>query len=74
MQVSYPLGVFFKFSSSDTDENYTKYQEKVFGNKRVDNGRNSNIKYKHLLNSFGSLKCKDSAYDFIRVGIILYGA
>jgi len=31
------------------------------------------VKYRHLLNSFGSLKYHDSEYDFVRMGIILYG-
>ena len=31
------------------------------------------IKYRHLHNSFGTLKFQDSIEDFVRVGIILYG-
>ena len=31
------------------------------------------VKYRHILNSFGSLKNYNSEYDFIRIGIILYG-
>jgi alanine racemase len=33
----------------------------------------SSIKYRHLHNSFGTLKFQDSIEDFVRVGIILYG-
>lgn len=68
------LGVFSHLSSSDTDDEYTNFQEENFERlsqkiiKEI-----PTIKYRHLLNSFGSLKFHNSLYDFIRVGIILYG-
>lgn len=68
------IGVFSHFSSSDSDEEYTKYQEENFKNisEKLEKEIKT-IKYKHLLNSFGSLKYHNSLYDFIRVGIIIYG-
>ena len=67
-------GVFSHFSSSDSDEDYTKLQEKRF--KEISENimkEIKSVKYRHILNSFGSLKYHDSEYDFVRTGIILYG-
>ncbi len=69
-----PIGIFSHFSSSDTDEKYTKFQEDNF--KEICDKITSKIpavKYKHLLNSFGTIKLKNDGYDFVRVGIIAYG-
>ena len=67
-------GIFSHLSSSDSDEEYTRLQEEKF--KEI-SGRIlteiPSIKYRHLLNSFGSLKFQESIYDFIRIGIIAYG-
>lgn len=68
------VGVFSHLSSSESNEEYTNYQERNF--KEISDKivkEISTIKYKHLLNSFGSLKYHNSLYDFIRVGIIAYG-
>ncbi len=69
-----PVGIFSHFSSSDTDAKYTEFQENNFQeiSKKIISKLPS-IKYKHLLNSFGSLKLKNDKYDFVRVGIIIYG-
>lgn len=69
-----PTGIFSHLSSSDSNEEYTHKQEERFS-LMCDKLMNEipSIKYKHLLNSFGSLKYKASLYDFIRVGIIVYG-
>ena len=67
-------GVFSHFSSSDSDEDYTKLQEKRF--KEISENimkEIKSVKYRHILNSFGSLKNHNSEYDFVRIGIILYG-
>ena len=68
------LGIFSHLSSSDTNEEFTKLQETRFL-EMCDKITNKipSIKYKHLLNSFGSLKYYKNLYDFIRVGIIIYG-
>lgn len=68
------IGVFSHFSSSDSDEEYTKYQEEKFRQafSRLKNEIRT-IECRHLLNSFGSLMYQDSLYDFMRVGIIIYG-
>lgn len=68
------IGVFSHFSSSDSDEEYTRSQEKKF--KMISEKMKKElptVRYRHLLNSFGSLRCPQSKYDFIRVGIIVYG-
>ena len=68
------VGVFSHFSSSDSDEEYTKLQEKRFKEMSENIMKEvHSVKYRHLLNSFGSLKYHDSEYDFVRMGIILYG-
>ena len=69
-----PIGVFSHFSSSDSDEDYTNLQIEKF--EKITEKLVKvlpSVKYRHLLNSFGSLKFQKSKYDFIRVGIILYG-
>ena len=67
-------GVFSHFSSSDSDEDYTKLQEKRFKETSENIMKEiKSVKYRHILNSFGSLKYHDSEYDFVRTGIILYG-
>ena len=68
------VGVFSHFSSSDSNEDYTKLQEKRF-RKISENIMKEikTVKYRHILNSFGSLKNHNSEYDFVRIGIILYG-
>ncbi len=63
-------GIFSHLSSSESDEKYTIEQITKFRN-TVKNYEE--IKYKHVLNSFGSVFYKEFAYDFIRPGIILYG-
>ena len=69
-----PIGIFSHFSSSDSDKDYTKLQESKFKAmcEKISSGIPS-IKYRHLHNSFGTLKFQDSIEDFVRVGIILYG-
>jgi alanine racemase len=69
-----PIGVFSHFSSSDSDVDYTDLQIKRF--EEVSNKLKKElptVKYRHLLNSFGSLRFQKNKYDFIRAGIIIYG-
>ncbi|RRD39717.1 alanine racemase [Leptotrichia sp. OH3620_COT-345] len=69
-----PIGVFSHFSSSDSDGNYTDMQSERFEEiSEIMMKEISTIKYRHLHNSFGSLKSCKKKYDFIRVGIIAYG-
>ncbi len=68
------VGIFSHLSSSDSNEEYTKFQENNF--REMSNRilfEIPTIKYRHLLNSFGILKFQKSVYDFIRIGIIAYG-
>ncbi len=68
------IGLFSHFSSSDSDEEYTRLQEERFREISEKMMKDiPTIKYRHILNSFGSLKCTESKYDFIRAGIIIYG-
>lgn len=65
-----PIGIFSHLSSADVNESYTLKQEKIFSKiMKYD------IKYKHLLNSFGTdiYSSKFSDFDLYRLGIIIYG-
>ncbi|MDO5088365.1 MAG: alanine racemase [Leptotrichiaceae bacterium] len=69
-----PVGVFSHFSSSDSDEDYTELQSEKFEEiSKIMMKEIPTVKYRHLHNSFGSLKSGKKKYDFIRVGIIAYG-
>ncbi|NYV27256.1 alanine racemase [Streptobacillus felis] len=63
-----PVGIFSHLSSADFDEEYTKLQIEKYDRivSKLD------VKYKHLLNSFGSIKY-NKEYDLYRIGIIMYG-
>ena len=63
-------GIFSHLSSSECNEEYTKEQINKF-DKIVK--KHKDIKYKHILNSFGTLLYQNSIYDFIRPGIVIYG-
>ena len=67
-------GIFSHLSSSDSDQEYTEFQEEKFRkiSERILSEVPS-IKYRHLLNSFGTLRFQKSIYDFVRIGIIAYG-
>ena len=69
-----PIGIFSHFSSSDSDKEYTKLQERKFKAmcEKISSGIPS-IRYRHLHNSFGTLKFQESIQDFVRAGIIIYG-
>ena len=62
-------GIFSHLSSADTDSKYTNWQIENFKELAK---KYPDIKYKHILNSFGSINHSDF-YDIIRTGIILYG-
>ncbi|CAM3180062.1 alanine racemase [Streptobacillus ratti] len=64
-----PVGIYSHLSSADNDEDYTSMQIKKF-NKVVND---LDVKYKHILNSFGSIN-NYNEYDLYRLGIIMYGA
>ena len=63
-------GIFSHLSSADTSPEYTKWQLENF--KKVIE-KFPEVKYRHILNSFGSMQFSESRYDIIRPGIILYG-
>lgn len=63
-------GIFSHLSSADTSVEYSKWQIKKFEEAVK---KFPNVKYKHILNSFGSMQFLESKYDIIRTGIILYG-
>ena len=63
-------GIFSHLSSSDTSKEYTEWQLEKY--KEVVK-KFPDVKYKHVLNSFGAMRFDSSKYDIIRVGIILYG-
>ncbi len=64
-----PIGIYSHLSSADNDENYTNIQIEKFN--KVTN--DLEVKYRHILNSFGSINNYDD-YDLYRIGIIMYGA
>ena len=63
-------GLFSHLSSADSNSEYSKWQIDRF--KKVVE-KFPEVKYKHILNSFGLMQFSDSKYDIIRPGIILYG-
>lgn len=63
-------GIFSHLSSADTSIEYSKWQIENF--KKVVE-KFPEIRYKHILNSFGAMQFSESKYDIIRPGIILYG-
>lgn len=66
-----PVGIFSHLTSADNDEYYTRYQYEKF----INISKKYDIKYKHLLNSFGSEKYYDffESFDLYRLGILMYG-
>jgi len=67
-------GLYTHFPSADSDKTFTKKQLKIF-NRLVDKLKKQNIefKYLHSANSMGLLNYKDSHFNLVRPGIILYG-
>lgn len=66
-----PIGMFTHLSVAEKDEEYTINQIKKFN----DIAFKYDIKYRHALNSYGSLNKKTTYnYDLYRIGIIMYGA
>lgn len=67
-------GIYTHFSCSDCDEQYTKTQLKSFHialkqlKEKIDN-----IQYIHCANSAGILNFKESHFNLVRPGIMLYG-
>ncbi|ACZ01399.1 alanine racemase [Streptobacillus moniliformis] len=64
-----PIGIYSHLSSADNDNEYTNMQIEKFN--RIVN--DLDVKYKHILNSFGSINNYED-YDLYRLGIIMYGA
>jgi alanine racemase len=67
-------GVYSHLSSADIDEEYTKSQLDTFkiASDKVKNNFNT-IKYVHISASNGILNYKNSYYNLVRPGIIIYG-
>lgn len=67
-------GIYTHFSSSDSDEEYTKQQMKSFNEAiKVVKEELGDIKYIHASNSAATIKYNEPAYNLVRPGIILYG-
>ena len=66
----YVEGIFSHLSSADASVEYSKWQIEKF-HKIIE--KFPEVKYKHILNSFGSMQFSEAKYDIIRPGIILYG-
>ncbi|MGN1299100.1 MAG: alanine racemase [Candidatus Scatovivens sp.] len=67
-------GIYTHFSCADTNIDYTEKQLSIF-NKSIIKAEKllGNIKYKHAAASNGILNIKNSHFNMIRPGIILYG-
>lgn len=67
-------GIYTHLSSPDCDEEYTKEQLKSF-NYAVDIAKNKikNLKYIHAAASNALINFKDSLFNLVRPGLILYG-
>jgi len=67
-------GIYSHFTSSDSDKEYTAYQQEIF-NKLLMRLKQENINYGlvHLQNSSGVVNIKNVDYDLARCGIALYG-
>lgn len=67
-------GIYTHLSSPDVDFEYTKTQLNLFDNAiKIAKKEIPNIRYIHSLASNGILNFKDSNYNLIRPGIIVYG-
>ena len=62
--------IFSHLSSADTSVEYSEWQ---LNNFKAITEKFPTVKYKHILNSFGSMQFSNSKYDIIRVGILLFG-
>lgn len=69
-------GVYTHFSSSDCDEQYTKWQIDNF-NRALEIFKEfqifSNLRYIHACNTAGILNFKEAHYNLVRPGISIYG-
>ena len=66
-------GIYTHLSSADIDYNYTNEQLDIF-KKAIDIvKRKTNLKYIHAAASNGIVNFKESYYNLVRVGIIMYG-
>lgn len=67
-------GIYTHLSSADCDEDYTKEQLELFEKAlKVAKENLSNIKYVHTSASNGILNFKNSYYNLVRPGIMMYG-
>lgn len=64
-----PIGIFTHLSVAENDDKFTKEQLKKFNNI----ASKYDIKYKHALNSYGSLMQNKDKYNLFRIGITFYG-
>ncbi|HOV69057.1 MAG TPA: alanine racemase [Clostridia bacterium] len=66
-------GIFTHFSSADTDEEYTRMQAERFKKAcELAEGRGFKL-FRHAANSAATLLYPEYRYDFVRLGIIIYG-
>ncbi len=66
-------GIGSHFSSSDEDEEFTRFQAGVFQNTVKDLGGNESFKWRHLSNSGGILGFEKGCCNLARPGLMLYG-
>lgn len=68
-------GVFTHFSTSDERDKSISYNQMELFNSFVEKCKSKNIsfKYKHCSNSAASIDLMSANYDFVRLGISLYG-
>ena len=67
-------GLYTHFPAADTDPGFTQYQIEVF-NQFISRLKAEGLefKYKHCANSSGLLNYRDSHFNMVRPGLILYG-
>ena len=66
-------GIFTHFSSSDSNEEYTKTQIKTFNEALEIIKKQIDLKYVHCCNSAGVIRFPEAHFNFVRPGLILLG-
>ncbi len=67
-------GLFTHLAAAEEDNTYTMEQLHLFS-RIIDHLKDRGVKFKyiHAANSAGSLKCQDSHYNLLRLGLSMYG-
>ncbi len=70
----YIEGIYTHFSSADSNTEYTNKQLELFNKVLLNLEENGfDIKYKHVAGSSGIIEFKNSHYNMVRPGLIIYG-